>query len=62
MWSKLSLVTLTWKSNEMTQQEESHFVQDITAIIGGPKYKNQRYWSCTFWEKGHKTVTDLMKG
>ena len=33
MLSKLSLVTLIWKLNEMTQQEESHFVQDTTAII-----------------------------
>ena len=58
MWSKLSLVTPTWKSNEMTQQEESLFVQDTTAIIHS---KYARFWSCKFGEKG-KSVTDLMKG
>ena len=43
----------------MTQQEESLFVQDITAII--QVLDKARFWSCKFWEKG-KSVTDLMKG
>ena len=33
MLSRLSLVIPTWRSNEMTQQEESHFVQDTTVTI-----------------------------
>ena len=33
MSSKYNTVSETWKSNEMTQQEERVFVQDTTAII-----------------------------
>ena len=33
MLSRLSLVIPTWRSNEMTQQEEKVFVRDKTATI-----------------------------